>query len=154
MAVDRRNGRQAELESKPLKKFGLPRRDPPWHPEVRKAWTAFWTDPVTSVLSPIDRPVLLRWAEALDRAARAYSAADASPISTGSMGQEIENPQYGVADKAIKIAQQCEAQLGVGALNRARLGLTVTTARKSLEDLNAALYGSEGGDDDGDPRLG
>jgi len=150
-AVDRRNGRRAELEGNPLERFALPRRDPAWLLETKRAWAALWDDPVVQALSPVDRPVLLRWADALDRAVRSLRLADADPVATGSMGQPVENPLYGVADKAVKVAQACEAQLGVGALNRARLGLTITTARRSLEDLNAALTG---GGDEPDPRLG
>lgn len=135
-AVDRRNGRRAELEGAPLQRFALPRRDPSWLLETKRAWAALWDDPVVQALSPVDRPVLLRWADALDRAVRSLRLADADPVATGSMGQPVENPLYGVADKAVRVAQACEAQLGVGALNRARLGLTITTARKSLEDLN------------------
>jgi hypothetical protein len=152
-AVDRRNGRRTEIAAaEPMRRFSLPKRadGEPWLTETRKAWTAMWNDPVSSLLSPADRPILLRWAEALDRAARAYRRADEDPEAEGSMGQVIENPQYGVADKAIKIAQACEAQIGVGALNRARLGLTFTQAQLSLQELNAALEG--GNDDDDDPR--
>jgi hypothetical protein len=152
--VDRRNGRRTELASAdPLRRFALPRRDPPWLPETRKAWSALWEDPVAVLLSRVDRPVLLRWADALDRAARCLVAADAAPVAKGSMGQDVESPLYGVADKALRVAQACEAQIGVGALARARLGLTFTAAQRSLADLNALLSGA-GGDDDDDPRLG
>jgi len=154
-AVDRRNGRRTAIAAaETMKRFGLPRRDAGWLPETRKAWQAMWSDPVSSLLSPADRPIVLRWAEALDRAARAYATADADPESEGSMGQVIENPQYGVADKAIKIAQACEAQIGVGALNRARLGLTFTAGQKSMAELNELLAGDEDSDDDDDPRRG
>jgi hypothetical protein len=151
-AVDRRNGRRVEIAASAMERLPLPRREPAWLPETRKAWLALWGDPVASVLSPVDRPVLLRWADALDRASRTLAAADLDPVATGSMGQPVENPLYGVADKAVRTAQACEAQLGVGAMNRARLGLAVLAERASLMDLNARLM--EGMDDDPDPRLG
>lgn len=162
-AVDRRNGRRTEVAASSLAKFSLPKRplaaDPetgvirgePWRPETRKAWTALWADPVATALTPVDRPVLLRWADAVDRAARSLELADADPIATGSMGQEVESPYYGIADKAVRVAERCEAQLGVGALNRARLGIAILTERASLADLNASIMNS-GGDDDDDPR--
>jgi P27 family predicted phage terminase small subunit len=152
-AVDRRNGRRAELEGQALEKFSLPKRSSgePWRLETRKVWTALWADPVAQVLTPVDRPVLLRWADSIDRAARHLELGDADPVAKGSMGQAVESPHYGIADKAIKVAQACEAQLGVGALNRARLGLTITTARKSLEDLNREFLEVS---DEPDPRLG
>jgi len=162
-AVDRRNGRRAEIGSAQLAKFSLPKRplasdpdtgemvSPPWRLETRKAWTALWSDPVAQALTPVDRPVILRWAAALDRAAWALELADANPVSKGSMGQEVESPYYGIADKALRIAKDCEAQLGVGALHRARLGMAIADARQSLEDLNARFAGG-GDDDDDDPR--
>ena len=149
-AVDRRNGRRVEIGPSSLARFELPRRQPAWLVETKRAWSALWDDPVTATLSPVDRPVLLRWADALDRAVRALAAADADPVATGSMGQPVENPLYGVADKAVRVAQACESQLGIGALNRARLGIEVTTAARSLAQLNER-YGPGGGGDDDEP---
>src|ERR1700734_1321692 len=130
-AVDRRNGRRTEIAASVLAKFALPKRTSgePWLLETRKAWSSLWTDPVATALTPVDRPVLLRWADAIDRASRSLELADADPISTGSMGQEVESPYYGIADKALRVAQACEAQLGVGALNRARLGIAILQER-------------------------
>jgi hypothetical protein len=151
-AVDRRNGRRTEIAAaEQLAEFRLPARKPGWRLETKRAWLAMWADPVSSLLSVADRPVLLRWADALDRAARSLELADAKPISRGSMGQEVESPHYGIAAKAIGVAQACEAQIGVGALHRARLGLTFTAAQLSLDDLNRRINdGSD--DDDDDPR--
>jgi P27 family predicted phage terminase small subunit len=153
-AVDKRNGRRTEIAAAaPMKRFGLPRRESrPWSPETRKAWNALWLDPVSSLLSVADRPILLRWADAIDRYWWAQQLADAEPEAEGSMGQTIENPLYGVADKAVRTAERCEAQIGIGALNRARLGLTFTQAQKSLQELNEALAGGNDSDDDYDPR--
>jgi len=166
-AVDRRNGRRTEIAAaEPLAKFGLPKRAPvkdresgelvarPWRPETRKAWAALWDDPVSQLLSVADRVVLLRWADAIDRAAQHLELGDADPIAKGSMGQAVESPHYGIAAKAIAVAQACEAQIGVGALHRARLGLSFTAAQLSLDDLNARVAGpADGaGEDDDDPR--
>ena len=155
-AVDRRNGRRAEVAPSSLARFALPRRDVPWLLETKRAWEALWADPVATALTPVDRPVLLRWADSLDRAARSLAEADADPIAKGSMGQAVESPHYGIADKAIRVAQACEAQIGVGALNRARLGIAIVAERASLADLNARIIGSvvsgEVVGDDEDPR--
>lgn len=161
-AVDRRNGRRTEVAASSLARFALPKRplvkDPetgelrsePWRLETRKAWSALWADPVAMALTPVDRPVLLRWADSIDRAQRHLELGDADPIATGSMGQEVESPHYGIADKAVKVAQACEAQLGVGALNRARLGIAILAERESMDALNARIAGDS--DDDDDPR--
>lgn len=153
-AVDRRNGRRAEVAPSSLAKFALPKRSSgePWRLETRKAWSALWSDPVATALTPVDRPVLLRWADSIDRAALHLELGDADPIAKGSMGQAVESPHYGIADKALKVAAQCEKQLGVGALNRAALGIAVVAARESLEQLNARLAENRKGDDDDDPR--
>ena len=155
-AVDRRNGRRTEVLASSLAKFALPKRSSgePWRLETRKAWASLWSDPVASALTPVDRPVLLRWADSIDRAALHLELGDADPIARGSMGQEVESPHYGIADKALKVAQACEAQLGVGALNRARLGIAILAERESLDAMNARIIGSvvTGEVVDDDPR--
>lgn len=151
-AVDPRNGRRVEIQPTSLNPFPLPKREGlPCRLETRKAWRALWADPVSSALTVADRPVLIRWAHSIDRAAWAFEQASEEPLTKGSMGQEIESPYYGIADKALRVAAQCEAQIGVGALNRNRLGLTMAAAQKSLLDLNDAFL--EGADDEPDPRI-
>jgi hypothetical protein len=108
---------------------------------------------VASALTPVDRPVLLRWADSIDRAARHLELGDADPIATGSMGQAVESPHYGIADKALRVAQACESQLGVGALNRARLGIAITAERITLDEMNARLRRPEGVPRRPDPRV-
>jgi hypothetical protein len=149
--VDRRNGRRTEIAAGRLAPFALPRRTPAWRLEVRRAWAALRDDDVWQVLTAVDRPVLLRWADALQRAEVALEAADKMPTVKGSMGQIVENPQYMTAERALKMAQACEAQIGVGALNRAKLGLAVLEQKRSLMDLNAAFLAES--TDDPDPRL-
>ena len=156
-AVDRRNGQRTEILASSLPKFVLPKRSSgePWRLETKRAWAALWDDPVASALTPVDRPVLLRWADSIDRAALHLEQGDADPIAKGSMGQAVESPHYGIADKAIKVAQACEAQIGVGALNRARLGIAIMAERASLAELNAQVMGAVvAGEvvDDDDPR--
>jgi len=153
-AVDKRNGRRTEIAASALAKFTLPRRSngEPWRLETKRAWAALWDDPVATALTPVDRPVLLRWADAVDRAQRHLELGDADPIAHGSMGQEVESPHYGIADKALRVAQACEAQLGVGALHRARLGIAIAEGRQSLMDLNARIAQASGDDGDDDPR--
>lgn len=149
-AVDQRNGLRTEVAASSLRKFSLPKRDVPYLLETRKAWMALWADPVATALTPVDRPVLLRWVDSIDRALRHLTLGDEDPIVPGHAGQPVESPHYAIADKALRVAAQCEQQLGVGALNRARLGIAILTERASLADLNAQIMG--GGDDDDDPR--
>jgi hypothetical protein len=154
-AVDTRNGRR-EIElggSGQLERFDLPRRSPPFLVSSLEAWEGAWSDPIHQAWTPGDRPILLRWIDAMDRAARALRRADRKPIVLGSVGQVVEHPSYGTAARSVAIAEKCEQQLGFGALNRERLGFTVGQARKSLAELNAMLNGNAD-DDERDPRRG
>lgn len=154
-AVDRRNGRSLSLGSAaPLARFGLPRRDAGWDLRTRRMWKALWDDPVSSVLSVVDRELVTRWAECADDWLKAMDRARGEPTSEGSTGQLVKSPWFGIAEQALRTVESCEAQIGVGALNRARLGLTFAAAVKSLAEVNRD-YGPDGGNDDDelDPRL-
>lgn len=153
-AVDQRNGRRTELAAAAVARFELPDKPRGWSAEVRTAWEAFWCDPVAQALTEVDQVVLLRWADHLDRAVKQLRLADRKPLDVGSMGQAVTNPRFGVADQALKVVEKCEAQLGIGALNRARLGIAIVTERHSLAALNER-YAQNGVPDDGeddDPR--
>ena len=138
-----------------LAKFALPKRSSgePWRMETRKAWLALWADPVSRALTPADRPVVLRWADNLDRAAWALERADLSPVAKGSQGQDVASPYYAIANDALRVAMACEAQLGVGALNRARLGIAITSERISLDEMNSRLKRPEDAPRRADPRV-
>ena len=156
-AVDRRNGRQAQLDAPAVAYFDLPARpDNPWRPETRGAWAAFWADPVARALTDVDRVVLVRWADYLDRAAELVERADVDPVQTGSMGQPVENPLYAAAARAMATVERCEQQLGVGALNRARLGIAIVSERAALADVNRRYLqpAPAGAEDEDDPRRG
>jgi len=143
-AVDRRNGRRAELV-----KVAGGRIDPPegLSDEALALWGAYWEDAVSGVQTPVDRGVLLRWITEHDRYWRLIAEADCSPLVRGSQGQEVANPLYKIADRALAAAERCEKQLGIGGLNRSNLGIAVISERKSLADMNSR-YG--GGHADGD----
>lgn len=143
-AVDKRNGRRAELTQ-----VEGGRIDPPegLSPEAEALWDAYWNDTVSSVQTPVDRGVLLRWIAEHDRYWRLIAEADRSPLVAGSQGQDVANPLYKLADRALAAAERCEKQLGIGGLNRSNLGIAVITERKSLADMNSR-YG--GGDADRD----
>jgi hypothetical protein len=140
-AVDRRNGRRAELglAGGPLERFDLPSRRPAYLAETAQAWDGAFADPISQAWTAGDRPILLRWIDSMDRAARALRRADRKPVVLGSAGQLAEHPSYATAARAIAVAEKCEQQLGFGALNREKLGFTIAAARKSLEELNREL---------------
>jgi len=152
-AVDRRNGRRMVLDGDhraALGWFVLPERRPAWPASVLSALEALRGDSVADLLTAVDGPVIVRWLDSLARAEVCMRRADRQPVVRGGNGQVTEHPSYGTAKAALAEVARCEAQLGVGALNRNKLGVTFAAAAKSLADLNRE-YGPEGGDDDDEP---
>lgn len=153
-AVDPRNGRRADLSVVAGARF-----DPPEGlcDDARAAWDAYWEDTVASVMTPVDRAVLLRWIREMDRYLRLTAEADLQPSVRGSQGQPVENPLYSTAYKALGVVQACEKQMGMGALNRSALGIAVITERKSLAEMNARYSGGGSADSNrpvaADPRV-
>jgi P27 family predicted phage terminase small subunit len=138
--VDRRNGRRADLVPVAGERFDCP----DWVcDEARAAWDAYWEDSVASVMTPVDRAILVRWVREMDRYLRLSAEADKQPSVRGSQGQPVENPLYGTAYKALAAVQAVEKQMGMGALNRSALGIAVITERRSLADMNARYGGGD-----------
>lgn len=141
-AVDKRNGRRAELSVVQGQRF-----EPPdgLSDDVLAIWDTYWDDRVSSVQTAVDKIILIRWITELDRYFKLLRLADAEPIVTGSQGQPVENPAYGTAHRALTAVHHCEKQLGIGPLHRSALGIAVITETKSLADLNAGYGGEAGG---------
>jgi len=153
-AIDRRNGERGSLPAVALERFPLPRRSDGLKYDLRtqRMWKALFDDaPLSSVLSPVDRELVIRWAQAVDDHLKALASAREEPISRGSMGQEVESPHFKIAAQAMGVIEKCEAQIGIGALNRARLGIAILAERASLADLASKFDG--GGAGEPDPRL-
>lgn len=151
-AVDSRNGRASVLgPAVSLERFPLPVKAA--DARTRKVWAALWDDPVCSILSPVDREVVVRWVHGVDAYVKALAEADSDPVTTGSMGQEVPSPWFAIAKQHLGVAEECERQIGIGALNRARLGLTFAQAAKSMADVNADYVSGGGDDDEPDPRV-
>jgi P27 family predicted phage terminase small subunit len=126
--------------------------------EARLQWDAYWDDAASMVQTPADRGVVLRWIDAVDRYLRTVGEADAEPLVKGSTGQLVENPLYKIADRSLATVERAEKQLGIGALNRAGLGIAVIAEQRSLANMNAKYGGGvDGGDQpsevEEDPRL-
>ncbi|WP_034088848.1 P27 family phage terminase small subunit [Streptacidiphilus albus] len=155
-AVDRRNGRKAELVAVAGGRLALP--DPPpgveWCADAVTAWSRYWDDPVASALTPADEHLVTRWLEALNRYLLMSRTADQSPLVTGSQGQDVLNPLYRAAELAFKTVEACEKQIGIGPANRASLGIALLTEKRTLASMNAAYVAKEvTGAQDEDPRV-
>ena len=156
-AVSTRNGMKGMPDGVvALERFPLPKRSDGLKYDLRtqRMWRALFDDgPLSSVLSPVDRELVIRWAQGVDDWIKALALARAAPISTGSMGQEVASPHFAIAAQAMGVIERCEAQIGIGALNRARLGIAILAEQASLADL-ASRFDGGGIGDEPDPRLG
>jgi hypothetical protein len=112
------------------------------------AWHAYWTDVIAGVVRPGDAPLVDRWVRNLDRYHRIMRLADKEPVVEGSTGQQKPNGLYDLAFKIEASIKADEAQLGIGPLNRLRLGVKFAEGAKSLSDLTV----DEAEGDDDDPR--
>jgi P27 family predicted phage terminase small subunit len=158
-AVDRRNGRRADLALAGGQSVERPEPPASLGDEARKQWDAYWEDAAALVQTSADRGVVLRWIDAVDRYVRTLSEADKKPLVKGSTGQLVENPLYKIAERSLSTVERAEKQLGIGALNRAGLGIAVIAEQRSLADMNSRYGGGvDGGDqspevEEEDPRF-
>jgi hypothetical protein len=102
-------------------------------------------------MRPADNTMVLRWCRNLDRFHRLVAEADKAPMTSGSKGQACLNPIYHFVLKLEASIREDEKQLGIGPLNRLKLGLAFSEGAKSLADLNAE---ADEADDCHDPRVG
>lgn len=154
-AVDRRNGRRAEVATRPAGVV-VPAIDrDSFLPATLDVWDAYWSDAVATSQSSADLMMAIAWIEAYDDYRRKKAKADEDPLVLGSMGQQVANPMYGVAKDAMAIVMQCARQLGIGAKNRADLGMAIVAEAQTLAAVNAKYRTTSVGrdDDDDDPRL-
>ncbi|WP_442407497.1 phage terminase small subunit [Mycobacterium sp.] len=114
--------------------------------EVQAAWQAFWTSPVSGAMTPADTVVAIRWAKNSARRLKLIAEADREPLVSGSQGQSRPNPLYRLAMLLEASIRADEQQMGVGPLNRLRLGLALSESSRSLADLNIEVQESD------DPR--
>lgn len=117
--------------------------------DAKVAWAAYWSDVVAGVVRASDTSLVQRWAANMDRYHRIIRMADANPVVEGSTGQQKANGLYDLALKIEASIKADEQQMGIGPLNRLRLGVKLTEGAKSLSDLTAEVDG----DDGDDPRL-
>lgn len=152
-AVDRRNGRRTELAAggaagpPAINRKALLTRS-------REMWDSYWSDAAATTQTPADVMFARIWIEGYDDYLRKKAEADKTPLVKGSMGQQVANPLYAVAEASLKNAMTAARQLGIGAKNRADLGITLLAEKQALDDINARYVEPEGaGDDaDDDPR--
>lgn len=152
-AVDPRNGTRAILNTTGE------RFDPPEHvdhPMALASWEHFWNDPVSSLLTEVDRIALDRWIDLVNRYWTLMDRADAEPLQdqgTAGSVKEVLNPLYKVAMACHTAATGIEIRLGVTPKSRASLGIQIVEAHKQMDDFQAAARNAlPVAEDDYDPR--
>jgi hypothetical protein len=152
-AVNPRNGRRHELVGTSAAQPAIERDR--FLPLSLEMWDAYWSDVAASTQTPADVMFARVWIEGYDDFLRKRAEADLQPLAKGSMGQQVANPLYAVAKDALNQAIAAARQLGIGAKNRADLGITLLAEKQALDDINARYVEREvAGDDadDDDPR--
>jgi len=152
-AVDPRNGRRVELAASgaagppAINRKALLTRS-------REMWDSYWADGAAVTQTAADEMFARIWIEGYDDYLRKKAEADKQPLVKGSMGQQVANPLYAVAESSLKNAMTAARQLGIGAKNRADLGITLLAEKQALDDVNARYIQPEnaGDDSDDDPR--
>lgn len=148
-AVDARNGRRTELPTSgaagppAINRSALLTRS-------REMWDSYWADGAAVTQTAADVMFARIWIEGYDDYLRKKAEADRQPLVKGSMGQQVANPLYAVAEASLKNAMTAARQLGIGAKNRADLGITLLAEKQALDDINARYVESEGASDDAD----
>lgn len=152
-AADPRNGRRAELVLGTPIAVDLPRPREDFQRLALEAWDGYWSQGVAATVTPADLMIAHTWIEAYNDALVKQAAADQQPLVSGSMGQQVANPLYGVAQARMTLAMQCARQLGIGGRNRTDLGLALLAAQEANARIGAVPGGGDDDDDDDDdPR--
>lgn len=131
-AISPRNGVRAVL-TEPGQRF-----DPPDHierPEALSAWEAYWNDPVSSVVTEADHPLLVRWIDLQERYWNLMEAADAEPTVITNANGMLANPLYKIALGIGSQISKLEYALGIGPKNRLGLGIQIIQQEQGKRNL-------------------
>lgn len=115
--------------------------------QAQTAWEEFWGDHISGMSRGPDATVVLRWVKHVDRYYRILAEADRQPIVKGSTGQPRPNPLYDLAFKIETAIGEAEKQLGIGVLNRLRLGAVFNEGGVTLAQLNFEAEPDDEADD-------
>lgn len=152
-AVSARNGQRIML-TKP----GVPHPIPEHieHPKALEAWAKYWEDPISSLISKTDRPMLDRWIDLVQRYWRLSEEADANPTFTANTGYQVASNLFPVIAAVEQAIERLETRLGIGPKARAALGIAIIKLDKE-NDPNTGLPRPQQpepeDDEEIDPRL-
>lgn len=105
-------------------------------PTSQEAWAVYWASPVSSVAAEVDLPAISRLFRLRDQWERAMDMVRQGVAVRGSTGQIRVNPLAGYAAQVETSIIRLENELGLTPLSRARLGISIGEAHKTLEEMN------------------
>ena len=151
-----RRNRQPQLE---VHTGTIPDIQPPQLPAVRSAmppypksilkvtkeqWATYWQSEISVVACEVDLPVVERLHRRYDERERAYREVRKSGrLAVGSQGQKILHPLLKYIDQCEQEIRQLEDRLGLSPHARLKMGATLAGAKRTLEQVNAGLDGTE-----------
>jgi P27 family predicted phage terminase small subunit len=124
-----------------------PAPPPGWLKATRQAWDAYWRSDVARAVAEVDLAAVERYFAYLDEWRRAMRGYRAQRLTRGSTGQVVVHPLAGQVARLETMLARLERELGLTPMARARLGVTIGEAARSLEELLDD-------DDDDDPGAG
>lgn len=120
-------------------------------PETVDDWGSYWSSDVAQAIEPdSDMPAVRRLFQLYDDHERARRAYVSQPIVEGSQGQPVLNPMGRVRESLQKEIRMLEDRLGMNPQARLKLGIQLTEATKSLNQIMSDLNPYPEDDDDGD----
>jgi P27 family predicted phage terminase small subunit len=117
-----------------------------WLVATRRAWEAYWASDVARAAAEVDLAAVERYFAYLDEWRRCMRGLRRRRLVEGSQGQPVMSPLAGQVARLETMLGRLESQLGLTPMARARLGITIGEAARSLEELLD--------DDDDDDRRG
>lgn len=112
-------------------------------PEVATWWEELWASPLAQMFDASDADKLRRLVSYKNDWQKLRRTLDRTGeyVSEGSKGQSIESPIVKQLHKVEALIQDFENQFGLDPLSRLRLGITLTDAARSANELNEIMGG-------------
>jgi phage terminase small subunit len=106
---------------------------------------AFWTDPVSKLVSPAAEPLVVRYFDLVDQRERALRKVHGEQTTPGSRGQMTLNPLAKYLLDLEGALGRLEQSLGIDPASRARLKLDEASASDVLDRLFRRARGEGAG---------
>lgn len=112
-------------------------------------WRRYWSSAVASAIElAADGYLVERYARLVDELETVYPEFQRERLITGSMGQLVMNPLGKYVQELQAQMRTLETQLGIGPLNRMRLGVAIGESTLTADKLNERLDRRRGDEDE------